>query len=174
MSEVGGTAGLSGQTVIVLGGSAGIGLETARLAGAQGAAVIITGRNPERLEQAADAVSAQATAAFDVNDAAALDGFFQGLSTPIDHVLVTAGAPHYGPILEMAPDEVRDALSGHALLAIRVARNLAGRMRPGGALLLLGGTGGRKIAVGLGLASAVTAAMPALTASLRSSSRAST
>ncbi len=166
MSEVGGTAGLSGQTVIVLGGSAGIGLETARLAGAQGAAVIITGRNPERLEQAADAVSAQATAAFDVNDAAALDGFFQGLSTPIDHVLVTAGAPHYGPILEMAPDEVRDALSGHALLAIRVARNLVGRMRPGGALLLLGGTGGRKIAVGLGLASAVTAAMPALTASL--------
>ena len=166
MSDVGGTAGLSGQTVIVLGGSAGIGLETARLAGAQGAAVIITGRNPERLEQAADAVSAQATAAFDVNDAAALDGFFQGLSTPIDHVLVTAGAPHYGPILEMAPDEVRDALSGHALLAIRVARNLAGRMRPGGALLLLGGTGGRKIAVGLGLASAVTAAMPALTATL--------
>ena len=166
MSEVGGTAGLSGQTVIVLGGSAGIGLETARLAGAQGAAVIITGRNPERLEQAADAVSAQATAVFDVNDAAALDGFFQGLSTPIDHVLVTAGAPHYGPILEMAPDEVRDALSGHALLAIRVARNLVGRMRPGGALLLLGGTGGRKIAVGLGLASAVTAAMPALTATL--------
>ena len=166
MSEVGGTAGLSGQTVIVLGGSAGIGLETARLAGAQGAAVIITGRNPERLEQAADAVSAQATAAFDVNDAAALDGFFQGLSTPIDHVLVTAGAPHYGPILEMAPDEVRDALSGHALLAIRVARNLVGKMRPGGALLLLGGTGGRKIAVGLGLASAVTAAMPALTATL--------
>ena len=166
MSEVGGTAGYLGQTVIVLGGSAGIGLETARLAGAQGAAVIITGRNPERLEQAADAVSAQATAAFDVNDAAALDGFFQGLSTPIDHVLVTAGAPHYGPILEMAPDEVRDALSGHALLAIRVARNLVGRMRPGGALLLLGGTGGRKIAVGLGLASAVTAAMPALTATL--------
>ena len=166
MSEVGGAAGLSGQTVIVLGGSAGIGLETARLAGAQGAAVIITGRNPERLEQAADAVSAQATAVFDVNDAAALDGFFQGLSTPIDHVLVTAGAPHYGPILEMAPDEVRDGLSGHALLAIRVARNLVGRMRPGGALLLLGGTGGRKIAVGLGLASAVTAAMPALTASL--------
>ena len=166
MSEVGGAAGLSGQTVIVLGGSAGLGLETARLAGAQGAAVIITGRNPERLEQAADAVSAQATAVFDVNDAAALDGFFQGLSTPIDHVLVTAGAPHYGPILEMAPDEVRDGLSGHALLAIRVARNLVGRMRPGGALLLLGGTGGRKIAVGLGLASAVTAAMPALTASL--------
>jgi NAD(P)-dependent dehydrogenase (short-subunit alcohol dehydrogenase family) len=66
----------------------------------------------------------------------------------------------------MAPDEVRDALGGHALLAIRVARNLVGRMRPGGALLLLGGTGGRKIAVGLGLASAVTAAMPALTASL--------
>ena len=166
MSEVGGTSGLSGQTVIVLGGSAGIGLETARLASAQGANVIITGRNPERLEQAAAGVGAQSTATFDVNDADALDGFFQGLPTPIDHVLVTAGGPHYGSILEMAPDEVRDALSGHAVLAIRVARNLVGRIRPGGALLLLGGTGGRKISVGLGIASAVTGAMPPLTASL--------
>ena len=166
MSEVGGTAGLSGQTVVVIGGSAGIGLETARRARAEGADVILTGRNPERLQQAALDVDATGTAAFDANDPGALASFCQSLSTPIDHVLVTAGGPHYGPILEMEPEEVRDALSGRALLAIQVARNVVGKLRPGGALLLVGGTGGRKIAVGLGLASAVTAAMPALTASL--------
>jgi NAD(P)-dependent dehydrogenase (short-subunit alcohol dehydrogenase family) len=44
---------LLGQTVVVIGGSAGIGLETARRARAEGASVILTGRNPERLEQAA-------------------------------------------------------------------------------------------------------------------------
>ena len=43
-------AELSGQTVVVIGGSAGIGLETARRARAEGAEVILTGRNLERLK----------------------------------------------------------------------------------------------------------------------------
>ena len=41
---------LLGQTVVVIGGSAGIGLETAQRARAEGASVILTGRNPERLK----------------------------------------------------------------------------------------------------------------------------
>jgi NAD(P)-dependent dehydrogenase (short-subunit alcohol dehydrogenase family) len=44
---------LLGQTVVVIGGSAGIGLETARRARAEGADVILTGRNPDRLQHAA-------------------------------------------------------------------------------------------------------------------------
>ena len=43
----------AGQTVVVIGGSAGIGLETARRARAEGADVVLTGRDPERLERAA-------------------------------------------------------------------------------------------------------------------------
>ena len=50
---------LAGQTVVVIGGSAGIGLETARRARAEGADVILTGRNPDRLEQAATGTSAR-------------------------------------------------------------------------------------------------------------------
>ena len=44
---------LLGQTVVVIGGSSGIGLETARRARAEGADVVLTGRNPERLQHAA-------------------------------------------------------------------------------------------------------------------------
>jgi short-subunit dehydrogenase len=44
---------LLGQTVVVIGGSAGIGLETARRARSEGAGIILTGRNRDRLEQAA-------------------------------------------------------------------------------------------------------------------------
>src|SRR6202521_2751537 len=98
--------GLLGQTVVVIGGSAGIGLETARRARAEGADVILTGRNPERLTQAARDVDAQRSAAFDVNDAAALENFFRDLPTPIDHVMVTAGGPTYGPLLEMDSAQV--------------------------------------------------------------------
>ena len=87
---------LAGQTVVVIGGSAGIGLETARRARAEGADVVLTGRNPGRLNQAALEVGAQRTAAFDATDTAALAGFFQDLPAPIDHVMVTGPGPADG------------------------------------------------------------------------------
>lgn len=64
---------LLGQTVVVIGGSAGIGLETARRARAEGARVILTGRNQERLQRAAGELEAMSTAAFDANDPAQLE-----------------------------------------------------------------------------------------------------
>jgi NAD(P)-dependent dehydrogenase (short-subunit alcohol dehydrogenase family) len=157
---------LLGQTVVLIGGSAGIGLETARLARSEGAEVVLTGRDPERLERAAREVGARSTAAFDANDPAALDGFFEGLSDPIDHILITAGGPAYGPMLEMDADQVRGALGGHVVLALEIARRAVGKMRPGGSLLLMGGTGGRRISRELGIASAATAVIPPFAAAL--------
>ena len=157
---------LLGQTVVLIGGSAGIGLETARRARTEGAEVILTARNPERLENAAREVGARSTAAFDANDPAALERFFNDLPDPIDHVLVTGGGPRYKPPLEMDADEARDAISEHMLLALGVARHARGKIRPPGTLLLMGGTGGRRIAPGYEIVSAVTTGMPALTASL--------
>jgi NAD(P)-dependent dehydrogenase (short-subunit alcohol dehydrogenase family) len=157
---------LLGQTVVLIGGSAGIGLETARRARREGADVILTGRDPERLRRAALEVDARSTAAFDATDPAALEGFFEGLPDPIDHVLITAGGPAYGPMLEMSADQVRDALSDHVLVALAVARHAAPRMRPGGTLLLMGGTGGRTISRELGIASAATSVLPPFAAAL--------
>jgi NAD(P)-dependent dehydrogenase (short-subunit alcohol dehydrogenase family) len=157
---------LLGQTVVLIGGSAGIGLETARLARREGADVILTGRNAERLEQAARDVDARSTAAFDATDAAALKRFFDGLPDPIDHVLVTGPGPSYAPLLEMDADQVREALGGHVVLGLEVARNAAGKMRPGGTLIFMGGTGGRKISRELGLVSAATATLPPFAAAL--------
>jgi NAD(P)-dependent dehydrogenase (short-subunit alcohol dehydrogenase family) len=157
---------LPGQTVVVLGGSAGIGLETARLARAEGAEVIITGRNPERLESAAREVGATSSAAFDATDLDRLAQFFAGLPAPIDHVLITGSGPYYAPLAELDFDEVRRDIDTHILLPVQVAREAVGRVRPGGTLLFIGGTGGRRPAAGLGLINALTAAMPALTQTL--------
>jgi NAD(P)-dependent dehydrogenase (short-subunit alcohol dehydrogenase family) len=157
---------LLGQTVIVIGGSAGIGFETARRASAEGAKVILTGRDPERLQRAASELHALSTAAFDASDPAALERFFHDLPAPIDHVMVTAGRPHYGRMLEMEFDQARRALDEHLLLMLQVARYAAPKMRPGGALLFMGGTGARRPGIGLGIASTVTVALPALTANL--------
>ncbi len=157
---------LAGQTVVLIGGSAGIGLETARRARAEGADVILTGRDPGRLEQAAAEVGAARTAAFDATDSAALAAFFGSLDAPVGHVLVTGPGPHYAPLLEMDSDQARDALSSHVVLGLDVARNAVGKMRPGGTLLFMGGTGGRRIGRGLGLVSAATAALPPFVAAL--------
>jgi NAD(P)-dependent dehydrogenase (short-subunit alcohol dehydrogenase family) len=160
------TAELAGQTVVLIGGSAGIGLETARRARAEGADVVLTGRDPERLERAAQDVGARSTAAFDATDAAALKRFFDDLPDPIDHVLITGPGPTYVPLIEMTADQVRDALADHVVLALEVARNAAGRMRLGGTLLFVGGTGGRRISRELGIFSAATAVLPPFAATL--------
>ena len=157
---------LAGQTVVLIGGSAGIGLETARRARAEGAEVVLTGRNPERLKQAALDVDAHSTAAFDANDSATLKRFFEDLPDPIDHVMVTGPGPDYASMLEMDADQVRRAIGDHVALGLEIARNAAPKMTPGGTLIFMGGTGGRKISRDLGLASAATAALPPFTAAL--------
>jgi len=156
---------LYGQTVVVIGGSAGIGLETARQARAKGARIILTARTPDRLNRAASELDALSTAVFDAEDPNALDKFFQNLPQ-IDHVMLTAGRPIYGRMLDMDIEEARRSLDSHLLLMLQVARNAVHKVRPGGALLFMGGTGARRPGLGVGLTSAVTAAMPALTANL--------
>jgi NAD(P)-dependent dehydrogenase (short-subunit alcohol dehydrogenase family) len=157
---------LLGQTVVVIGGSAGIGLETARRARTEGAGVILAGRTRDRLDQAAREIGAERTAAFDANDPAALESFFRDLPGPVDHVMVTAGAPHYRSPLEMPPEEARRDLTEHLMLALNVARSAAGKVRPAGSLIFMGGTGARRPRPGLAIVSTVTVAFPALIANL--------
>jgi NAD(P)-dependent dehydrogenase (short-subunit alcohol dehydrogenase family) len=160
------TAALEGQTVVVIGGSAGIGLETARLARSEGADVILTARDPEKLERAADELGAAATAAFDITDSGRLERFFRDLSGPVDHVLVTGPGPYYAPLEELDFEDALRDLDGALLLPLRVARCARDRVRPPGSLVFVGGTGARHTAAGYSLAHAVTVAKPALIANL--------
>ena len=157
---------LSGQTVVVIGGSAGIGLETARRARAEGADVILTARDPDRLKRVGLALGASRTAAFDATDFDRLGKFFEELPEPIDHVLVTGPGPYYARLAELDFEKARRDVEGHLLLPLHVARGAASKVRPGGTLLFMGGTGGRRTAPGLALIGALTAALPALTKNL--------
>jgi NAD(P)-dependent dehydrogenase (short-subunit alcohol dehydrogenase family) len=157
---------LAGQTVVVIGGSAGMGLETARRARAEGADVILTGRDPDRLHRAAAEVGAVSTAAFDATDPAALGQFLGGLPGTVDHVMVTAGGPYYAPLAELDRDRAHRDFDEHLWLAISIAQHATGRVRPGGTLIFMAGTGGRRPGPSMSLASAFTAALPALVASL--------
>jgi NAD(P)-dependent dehydrogenase (short-subunit alcohol dehydrogenase family) len=155
---------LLGQTVLVIGGSSGIGLETARLARAAGADIILTARNPDRLHDAGLELEAS-IAAFDATDFGRLQRFFDALPAPIDHLLVTGPGPYYAPLSEFDVDAARRDVDAHLLLPLQVAKNAVGKVRPGGTLLFMGGVGGRS-AVGLSLMAALTAALPAMTKAL--------
>ncbi len=156
---------LLGQTVVVIGGSSGIGLATARRARAEGADVVLTGRHSEPLQSAAQDLHARSTAVFDAEDPAALDAFFEHLDAPIDHIMVTAGGPYYASLADMDLEQARRAIEERPMLMLRIARHAAGKVRPGGTLLFMIGTRG-ETGVGLGIAAAVYAAVPPLAANL--------
>jgi NAD(P)-dependent dehydrogenase (short-subunit alcohol dehydrogenase family) len=156
---------LRGQTVLVIGGSSGIGLETARRAREEGAELILTARNADRL-QAAGLELRASIAAFDTTDFDQLGRFFDELPSLVDHVLVTGPGPYYASLTQLDIEEARRDVDTHLLLLMQVARNAVGKVRAGGTLLFMGATGGRRTAPSNSLNAALTAAQPALTKSL--------
>jgi NAD(P)-dependent dehydrogenase (short-subunit alcohol dehydrogenase family) len=150
------------QTVVVIGGSLGIGLETARLAHEEGANVILTARDEDRLRRAGLELGASSIAAFDATDFERLGKFFDELPSPVDHVLVTGPGPYYAPLAEFDLEKARRDVESHLWLPLQVAKRAPAKVRSGGTLLFMGGTGGRRTAPGFALISALTAAMPAL------------
>jgi NAD(P)-dependent dehydrogenase (short-subunit alcohol dehydrogenase family) len=156
---------LLGQTVVVIGGSLGIGLETARLARTRGADVILTARDSDRLRRVGVELNGR-TEAFDATDFERLRRFFDELRAPIDHVLLTGPGPYYAPLTDFEVEKARRDVEAHLLLPMEVARHAAGKVRPGGTLLFMGGTGARRPALGLTWIAALAAAVPAMTKNL--------
>jgi NAD(P)-dependent dehydrogenase (short-subunit alcohol dehydrogenase family) len=127
--------------------------------------VILTARDPDRLQRVGLELGAS-VAAFDATDFERLRTFFDELPAPIDHVLVTGSGPYYAPLAEIDLEKARRDVESHLLLPIQVARDATKKVRPGGTLLFMSGTGGRTTAVGFSFISALTAALPALTKNL--------
>jgi NAD(P)-dependent dehydrogenase (short-subunit alcohol dehydrogenase family) len=156
---------LAGQTLVVIGGSSGIGFETARRAHEEGAKVIITGRDPERVQRAGLGLDGS-IAAFDATDFDRLGRFFAALPTPIDHVLVSGPVHRAVPLAEFDVDEARRDLEAHLLLPLQVARVAADVVRPAGTLLFMGCTNDRQSIEGVAFISAITAGLSAMAKSL--------
>jgi NAD(P)-dependent dehydrogenase (short-subunit alcohol dehydrogenase family) len=158
---------LAGQTLLVIGGSTGIGFETARAAHEEGAKVIVTARDPERLQRAGLELQGS-IAAFDATDFQRLSKFFAALPTPIDHVLVSGPGHHPLSLVEFGVDAARVDLEAHLLLPLQVAREAVAVIRPPGTLLFIGCTDGRPAMANVAFISAITVALSAMAKSLAS------
>ena len=122
---------LLGQTVVLIGGTSPIGLDTARLASTAGAKLILTGRDPDRLNSAANELAPLATAAFDATDPGRLDQFFRDLPRPVDHVLVAGGGPYYASLTDFDFVRGQRDVDEHLWLPMRIARAAVGTAVPG-------------------------------------------
>ncbi|MFZ4153537.1 SDR family oxidoreductase [Streptomyces pseudogriseolus] len=157
---------LADQSVVVIGASSGIGLATARQVRRRGGRVVMAGRDPERLERAAEEAGAERSVPLDAADTGRLREFFDALPGPVDHVVSTAGSPFYATLTDMDVDEARAHVGERLALTLGVAKYGGAVVRDAGTLVFVGGTGGRRPGVGSAVTSALTAALPALTASL--------
>jgi NAD(P)-dependent dehydrogenase (short-subunit alcohol dehydrogenase family) len=126
---------LAGKTVIVVGGSSGIGLATAEMAKANGAEVVIASRSVEKVKATADKIGAKGIAADVTNDQSVID-LFRAVG-PADHVVVSAAQLRTGPFKTVAMDDVRATLEAKLWGAWRCAR--AAEIKPGGSLTLVSG-----------------------------------
>jgi NAD(P)-dependent dehydrogenase (short-subunit alcohol dehydrogenase family) len=160
------SARLEGQTVVLIGGSAGIGLETARRARAEGAEVILTGRDLDRLKRAAADVDARSTAVFDAGDPQQLAQFFDELPDQVDHVLVTAGGNYYARLADIDFREAKRLVDDHFFLPLHLARAAIGKVRPPGTLLFMGGVGDQHPFLSGVLSAPLTAALPVMVKNL--------
>jgi NAD(P)-dependent dehydrogenase (short-subunit alcohol dehydrogenase family) len=156
---------LAGQTLLVIGGSSGIGLETARRARDEGAEIIITARNADRVHRAGLELGAS-IAAFDATNFDRLERFFDELPAPIDHVLVACACPYGLPLADLDVEAARRLVDAQLLLPLQVARSAGSKIRPGGTLLFTGCTDDDRPAVGLSLVLGLSAALSALTKNL--------
>ncbi|MEV4343270.1 SDR family oxidoreductase [Actinoplanes sp. NPDC049596] len=157
---------LENKVVVVLGGSSGIGLATARQARAGGATVVLTGRDPDRLRKAAELAGAARAEAFDVTDHDELTRFFDSIDGPVDHVMITAGGPNYAPLADIDLARATAAFYEHIGVMIDVARTAAPATRPGGGLIVMNGTAPRRPTPGLIVPAATATGLSAAAATL--------
>jgi len=131
---------LHNKTAVVTGGNSGIGLAVAKEFVAQGANVIITGRDQARLDETAQAINVSAVQA-DVRDTEALEAMFEQVQKThggVDILFVNAGIARMGPIEVMTEDifnEVMDINFKGAFFTIQKALPI---MRDGGSIILNG------------------------------------
>ncbi|MGY0020165.1 SDR family NAD(P)-dependent oxidoreductase [Streptomyces sp. YJ-C3] len=142
---------LAGKRALVTGSSSGLGEATAKLLAAEGAAVVVHGRDKDRAERVAREIReaggtattavgdlADDDAAGDVARAATSDG-------PVDILVNNAGFYRHLSWTEASPDEWRDTYNVNVVSGVRMIQHLVPAMRERG--------WGRVITIGGGLAS---------------------
>src|SRR6201995_223675 len=133
---------LANKTALITGGNSGIGLETARLFVAEGARVIITGRNKEPLEAAAKELGPNAFAVVaDATDVAATEAAInKGVEKfgKLDIVFANAGIPGSTPVGGTKVDAFEQVLRTNITAVFFTGQGAVAHMNDNGSIVLNG------------------------------------
>jgi NAD(P)-dependent dehydrogenase (short-subunit alcohol dehydrogenase family) len=167
---------LNGKRVVIIGGSSGIGLETARLALAEGALATIAGRSEDRLRKAAQGLSTPAghdasnrlrPVVADIADESSIQSLFDG-ETRVDHIFVSAGElkPGTADLVGSDLESLRSILDVRLLGVARVVRHARPKMNDGGSITLMSGLYSTRPRAGGAMAAAAVAGVEGMTRAL--------
>lgn len=154
---------LAGQSVLVIGGTSGIGAGAVRLLQHVGADVTVAARSIAPTDAAG--AGAPRRVRLDVTDPDQLAAVVAELPA-LDHVYVTAGAFVPGSIAQMAPEAASELLLSRADDALRVARVVAPRLPPGGSLTFTSANSAARPGAGGSGSGAAAAALEGITRAL--------
>jgi NAD(P)-dependent dehydrogenase (short-subunit alcohol dehydrogenase family) len=144
---------LNGKKVVVIGGSSGMGLATAKLAKEHGAKVTIASRSRAKLDQALQQIGDARAIVADITDESDIKGIFEQRDQ-IDHVFISAGMMLTGKVIETDLEIFRSDVAQRFWGPLYVVRYAVPRMMDG-SITFLSGQYGSKPSVG----AVVTAAM---------------
>ena len=132
---------LRDASVVIIGGSSGIGLATAKQVAAAGATVTIAGRDEQRLKTARDEIGGDTrTAVLDVADEGAVRDLFASVDA-VDHVATLAGTHVNGNIADVDTDALRGPVDNRFWGPLYLCKHAAPKIRSGGSITICTGAG---------------------------------
>lgn len=153
--------------IVIVGGTSGIGLATAKLFVARRARVTIVGRDREKLSAALLSLgSFGAGEAFDASDRTALDVFFDRID-PIDHLILAASAGSgAGPFAEVEAGALRRGFEGKFWVHWHAAQSALPHIGEGGSITFVTAASSRKAGPGTSGLAAINGALESLARTL--------
>jgi NAD(P)-dependent dehydrogenase (short-subunit alcohol dehydrogenase family) len=157
---------LAEQEVLIVGGSSGIGLATARLLSGRGAKIAIAGRSAERLEDAAAQFSVPPrTIVVDIENANSIGGLAAELDH-LDHLILPGSSAAVGNFLDVPVPKAHRFFESKFWGPYRVLRAVHPKLHAAGTVTFFSGAAAERASPGFAFGSAINAAIEALTASL--------